>query len=182
MKLRQDTPLTVMPDYMPAEAYTDNADPGPDDRRAQMLLPATDPDRATPESEHQAEQLDVEHDDPTPYQEPQPPPVKLAAGDVLPNDAQARTVIVGDEPVVILSDDPERVAWCFYVHADSPVGVRYALGRNARQDAEQIGHSAPLTAAEGTLRGTFTGTVAAVAATPGQLATVVVLTERDTRR
>lgn len=186
MKLRPDTDTVEVPTefYRPFPGYTDDAGPEPDMRLDQLANPEPDPldEIVEPEPEH-GNELPTDDAAAVPYGQSSPPPTGTAGlPDRLPNDAQTRTIFVGDVPTPILSEDPQRTSWCVYVAGSSAASIRFALGRHAREDAEQAGHSVELGAADGPIRGTNTGPAAAVSATPGTVATVVVLTERDTRR
>lgn len=179
---RAPTPTAEVPQlYTPAPAYTDEADPGPDDRREQLATPAKQLRRVEPEPEHQADKLDPERDA-TPYEEAQPKPVKADEPDRLPNDGATRTVEVGDDPVVLLNDDPGRVSWALWVPGTSGAGIRLAIGRHAREDADVDGLTVPIAAGAGTLRGIGTSRLAARTDTPGSVAVVHLIAERDTRK
>jgi len=183
MRLRQDTPTVEVPTefYRPFDGYTDDAAPDPDLRRDQLEDPAPQLERVEPEPDERVAELpDLEQ--PVPYQHAEPAPIKPDEPERLPNDGATRTVEVGDDPIVILNDDPGRVSWALWVPGTSGAGIRLAIGRHAREDCEQDGLTIPIAAGSGTLRGNGTSRLAARSGTPGTKATVHVIAERDTRK
>lgn len=80
--------------------------------------------------------------------------------------------------MVILSEDGRRRSWTVWVNSTSSAGVRLALGRHARENADNSSTSVPVAAGE-VLDGHSAATIAVVTDTPGTQATVHLVAELD---
>ncbi len=181
-KFRSATDTVAVPTdfYEPFGPYSDEAGPDPDARREQLASPAEQLDRVEPDvAGDDLDREDVELAPVvTPYRHPEPPAPKSAPAEVRPTDGVARTVTVGDDPVLVLTEDGRRRSWSVWVNSASSAGVRLAIGRHAREDVTADPTSIPL-AAGAALDGETGAPVAVISATPGTAATVHVVAELD---
>lgn len=176
---RAPTDTVTIPDdfYTPAPAYSPDASPGQDDRREQLDDPAEQLERVEPLPDDETDDLPADPR-PLPYtpppvtERPQAEPIRRAT------DAVTRTVTVGDDPVLLLSEDHRRRSWSVWLPSTSSAGVRLAAGRHARENVTATGTSVPLPAGAA-LDGKTGAPVALVSDTPGTAATVHLIAEID---